>query len=146
MGNLIETIMGSGKLKGVTDAIKIGGLVDLLSTDGPYTLLCPHDEAFAQIPKSFYNSLLENRNDLAELVKCHIIKGNITSKDIEEKLKGSDSVKVDTLGGREVVFKSSGTLKHHFTVNSATIVSSDLRAENGIVHIIDKVLFMEEEN
>lgn len=144
MGNLIEIIMGSGKLKGVTDAIKIGGLVDMLSTDGPYTILCPHDEAFAQIPRSVYNSFLENRNDLVKLINYHIIKGNLTSKGIDEKLKNSDSSEIETLGGRKVVFKYSGALKHHFTVNSATIVSTDLRADNGIIHIIDKVLFLEE--
>lgn len=143
MGNLIETIGGSAKLKGVADAIKIGGMVDLLSTDGPYTLLCPHDEAFAQFPRSSFNSLLENRDELVRVIKYHVIRGKLTSKDIEEKMKEYGTFEIETLEGHKMIFKYSGTLKHHFTVNDSTIVSTDLRADNGIIHIIDKVLLLE---
>lgn len=141
MGNLTETIANSAKLKGVADTIKIAGLSEMLNTDGPYTVLCPHDEAFAQIPRSFFNSLLDNRDELLKLVKYHIIKGNLTSKDLNEKLKTENSFETVTLEGHSVVFRSSGLLRPHFMVNDATVVTSDLRADNGIVHIIDKVLF-----
>ncbi len=145
MGNLIETIVGSAKLKGVADAMKIGGMVDLLSADGPYTLLCPHDEAFAQVPRSLLNSILENKEELAKVIKYHIIRGSLTSRELAQKLKNKESLEVETMEGHRLAFRYSGTLKHHFTVNESSIVSADIRADNGIIHIIDKVLFISPE-
>lgn len=141
MGNLVEVLGKSDKLKGVTDAMKIAGLVDLLSEDGPYTVLAPNDEAIAQVPRSYFNALLENHVRLVRGVKYHVIKGEITSKDIEEMLEGKEALEIETLSGDKVTFNSSGDLKVHYTVNNATIVSMDLRADNGVIHTIDKVLF-----
>lgn len=144
MGSLIEVLGHSGKLKGMADAIKIAGLVDMLNSDGPFTILAPNDEAIAQVPRSYFNTLLEDKNKLKDAVLFHVIEGDLDSTNLEEMLASSESVEIQTMEGHKVVFRRSGTLRRHFTVNEATIASTDLKADNGIIHTIDAVLFVNE--
>lgn len=143
MGNIVEVLAKSDKFKGVTDAIKIAGLVELLSSKGPFTILAPHDEAVAQVPRSYFRNLISNRKGLAEIVKYHILQGEFTAKDIENKLNEKDSLEMETLSGEKVSLRFTGDLRKHYTVNKATIVSMDLRADNGVIHTLDTVLFYE---
>lgn len=141
MDSLIDVLSKSDKFKALTDAIKIAGMVDILSSDGPYTILAPTDEAVAQVPKSVFSALLENRDELIKSVKYHIIEGNLNSRKLLMKFKSATTVEVSTMEGQKVIFRVSGILKRHFMVDDATIISTDIKASNGFIHAIDAVLF-----
>lgn len=143
MGSVADVLGNSDKLKGVADAMKIAGLVEMLNTNGPFTVLAPNDEALAQVPRSFFNSLLENKDELKRTVLYHIIHDEIDSTKLKEMLKNSTTKEIETMEGHSVVLGYSGDLRYHFTVNGATIVSADLKADNGVIHTIDSVLYID---
>ena len=142
MGSLIDVLAKSDKLKAMADALKIAGMVQMLSSDGPFTILAPNDEAVAQVPRSYFNSLLENKEKLTKAVKYHIIPEKLTTEDLENMLKRRESAEVESMEGHSLEFRSIGNLKPHFTVNGATIVSTGFEADNGLIYIIDAVLFV----
>ncbi len=142
MGSLIDVLAKSDKLKAMADALKIAGMVQMLSSDGPFTVLAPNDEAVAQVPRSYFNSLLENKENLIKAVRYHIIPEKLTTEDLGNLLEKRDNAEVKSMEGHFLEFRSTGNLKPYFTVNGATIVSSGFEADNGIIYIIDAVLFV----
>ena len=138
----MEVMARSGKFKALSDAIKIAGLVDALNTEGPFTVLAPTDEAVAQVPKSEFTALLEDKDKLRQAVKYHLLEGTIDSRKMLEMLKSNSKVDFPTLSGHKLTFSQTGIFKKHIQVNSATIIASDIVAKNGIIHAIDSVLFI----
>lgn len=114
-------------------AVKAAGLLDALAGDGPFTVLAPTDEAFAQLPKGTVENLLkkENRAQLQEILEYHVIPGRVTAA--AAIAAGS----ADTLQGAPVGFEiAAGRLR----VQGANVTRTDVDAKNGIVHVIDRVL------
>ena len=114
-------------------AIKAAGLEDALRGDGPFTILAPTDEAFAKIPKEQLEALLQpaNRGKLTEILKFHVIPGRLTARQVVS------AGKAKTLqGGTVVASIEDGRL----VVAGANVVATDLKADNGIIHVIDTVL------
>jgi uncharacterized surface protein with fasciclin (FAS1) repeats len=120
----------------LSSAIKAAGLEETLRGDGPFTVLAPTDEAFAKLPKATLASLLKpaNRGKLAEILKYHVISGKVDARslvaqDRPRTLQGS-SIKVTIDEGR-------------LFINGAKVLSTDIAADNGILHVIDAVLIPE---
>ncbi|MCL4337052.1 MAG: fasciclin domain-containing protein [Candidatus Thermoplasmatota archaeon] len=141
MGSVIDLMSSSGKMKIVTDAIKSAQMVDLLKSDGPFTVFAPIDLAVAQGPAGKFRDVRGDREQFQLLVKYHIVKGSYTTSLIQESLKKKNHLELETLCGKKLILKYSGFFRSHIKVNEASIVSSDLLADNGIVHTIDTVLF-----
>jgi uncharacterized surface protein with fasciclin (FAS1) repeats len=132
-----DTIVGvaarAGSFKTLLAAAKAADLADALAGQGPLTVLAPTDEAFAALPEKTLKSLLqpENKQDLADILKYHVIAGEVPLAKALELGKGT------TLEGEAVTFKfADGRVR----VGAATLVKADIRASNGIIHVIDKVL------
>ncbi|MEL6329387.1 MAG: fasciclin domain-containing protein [Planctomycetota bacterium] len=131
--NIVGVADAAGSFSTLIAAAKAAGLAGALSGEGPLTVLAPTDEAFQKLPRGTVASLLkpENRDQLAAILKLHVIPGRVYSDQALAAQRG------DTLNGQPVTFRiDGGTPK----VNGATILTTDIEASNGVIHVIDTVL------
>lgn len=107
-------------------------MVETLKGEGPYTVFAPTDEAFAKLPKGTLESLLkpENKQKLVAILTYHVIPGKVMAKDVK-------SGKVKTASGSSFKMKVS---KKGVWVDNAKIVATDVKADNGVIHVIDTVI------
>ena len=133
---IVEIAAGAEDFSTLVAAVKAAGLVDVLSSKGPFTVFAPTNEAFAKPPEGTVESLLkpENKEKLIAVLKYHVVPGKVMAKDV---------VKVDsakTAQGSSVTVPVEGkTVK----VDNATVVKTDIEASNGVIHVIDTVIIPE---
>ena len=133
---IVEIAAGAEDFSTLVAAVKAAGLVDVLSSKGPFTVFAPTNEAFAKLPEGTVESLLkpENKEKLIAVLKYHVVPGKVMAKDV---------VKVDsakTAQGSSVTVTVEGkTVK----VDNATVVKTDIEASNGVIHVIDTVIIPE---
>jgi uncharacterized surface protein with fasciclin (FAS1) repeats len=131
--NIVETAKGTGQFDTLIAAAIAAGLAPTLSSKGPFTVFAPTDAAFAKLPKGTVESLLkpENKKKLAAILTYHVVAGEIEAKDIKS---GRSHVK--TVNGKSLtVRKHSGV-----SVNGVKVVTADVQASNGVIHVINRVL------
>ena len=131
-GNIVEVAAANGSFKTLTAALKAAGLDTTLATGGPYTVFAPTDEAFAALPKGTVEQLLkkENRDTLVKILTYHVIRG----ENVSTALKSGPAM---TLEGAPVRLNVSPV---GVMVNTSKVVQADVRASNGVIHVIDKVM------
>lgn len=119
-------------------AIEAAELTDVLKGDGPFTVFAPTNAAFDALPDGTLESLLmpENRDQLVEILTYHVIAGEVMSGDL------SDGMTAETVEGSEVTISLSDA---GAKVNDANVVSADIEASNGVIHVIDAVILPPEE-
>ncbi|PHI19253.1 hypothetical protein CEQ90_13655 [Lewinellaceae bacterium SD302] len=143
--NVPETVAESTDFKTLSRAIKVAGLAETLNATGPFTLFAPTDKAFASLPDGLLEALLrpENQASLRKILAHHVINGQLTAVEVMRGIKsGSGSMSVTSLEGADLtlseledeVFAEDGRGR------KAKIKSTDLKASNGMIHIIDRVL------
>mgnify|MGYP005831100507 CR=1 FL=1 len=107
------------------------GLVDTLSRGGPFTVFAPTDEAFGKLPKGTLDGLLKDTAKLKAIILYHAVSGEVKSSDISGKM----SVKM--VNGKAVTVEAAeGVVK----VNDAKVIKADIAADNGVIHVIDRVI------
>ena len=129
--NLVEVANEAGTFQTLLQAAKAAGLVDTLTGAGPYTVFAPTDEAFAKLPKGTVESLLKDKEKLSQILLYHVVPG---------ELKAAEVVKRNSLKsaqGSTIALKVQGT---KVMVNGATVSATDIKASNGIIHVIDQVI------
>ena len=133
--NIVGVAKSTGKFNTLLAAAEAAGLVDALNSRGPLTVFAPTDEAFAKLPEGTVESLLksENRDKLASILKYHVLPRKLTAGMLPHK---TIPVKSLNTSGRLRVTKSASGV----TVNDANVISANVRADNGVIHVIDKVL------
>ena len=133
--DLVQTAVDAGTFKTLTAALEAADLVGALQGKGPFTVFAPSDEAFAKLPRGTVENLLkpENKATLAAILTYHVVAGDVPAKQV---LTGKS---LTTLNGQRIdvtVEARTGVAR----VDQAAIVSTDIRATNGIIHVIDTVL------
>ncbi len=131
--DIVDTAVGAGKFGTLVAAVKAAGLVETLKGDGPFTVFAPTDEAFAKLPKGTVETLLkpENKEKLQAILTYHVVSGKVMAADVV-KLK-----KAKTVQGQDVAIAVvDGKVK----INDATVVATDIKCKNGVIHIIDSVI------
>jgi len=134
MSNIIEVARKEGGFSTLLKAIEVAGLVDTLSNDGPFTLFAPTDDAFSKLPSETLKELLNEPEKLKNILLFHIVKGKImtsAAKDMTEPME------VETLQGKKLKLDPF----KHLINDKAQFVKPDVEASNGVIHIIDAVLF-----
>lgn len=113
-------------------AVQAGELVETLQGDGPFTVFAPTNEAFAALPEGTLDNLLlpENKDQLVAILTYHVVAGKVMSTDL------SDGMTAATVNGAEITITTADGAK----VNGASVVSADIEASNGVVHVIDAVI------
>ncbi|MCJ8238558.1 fasciclin domain-containing protein [Peteryoungia algae] len=135
--NIVETAQQAGSFKTLHAAAQAAGLVDALSSGGPLTVFAPTDEAFAALPAGTVENLLkpENKDQLAAILSYHVVGRELTSTMLPGRTIHVRTIKSG--GDRTLAVTKSGS---GVTVDGANVVSADIRADNGVIHVIDKVM------
>ena len=130
MADIVETATNAGSFKTLVTVIEAAGLLDLLQSPGPYTVLAPTDEAFAKIPTNTIASWLEDIPKLKKILTYHILFGEVLTENLLELSSA------ETVEGSVVGIDTSDGIK----VNDAKVLTPNILADNGVIHIIDAVL------
>ena len=130
--DIVDTAAEAGSFATLLAAAEAAGLVDTLKGDGPLTVFAPTDEAFAALPAGTVESLLEpaNKDKLTAILTYHVVPGAVMSGDL------SDGMTAATVAGGEITVSLGDAVK----INDATVVTPDIEASNGVIHVIDSVL------
>lgn len=130
--DIVDTATEAGTFTTLVAAVQAADLVDTLKGDGPFTVFAPTDAAFAALPDGTVAMLLEpeNKDKLVAILTYHVVPGKVMSGDL------SDDMKAATVQGGEVTID----LDNGVMVNDANVVTADIEAENGVIHVIDKVI------
>jgi uncharacterized surface protein with fasciclin (FAS1) repeats len=131
--DIVETAMAAGSFKTLAKALQAADLVDTLKGKGPFTVFAPTDEAFAKLPAATLNDLLkpENKKKLQRILTYHVVPGRVSASDVV-KLSTAKAVSGDTID----IKASGGTVM----VDGARVVTTDVPASNGVIHVIDTVI------
>lgn len=130
MADIVDTAVSAGSFNTLVAAVKAAGLVDTLKSPGPFTVFAPTDEAFAKLPEGTVDSLLKDIPQLTKILTYHVVSGKVLSSDVVKLDKAT------TVQGSDVKIDASSGVK----VNDATVVTPDVEADNGVIHVIDSVL------
>jgi uncharacterized surface protein with fasciclin (FAS1) repeats len=132
--DIVETAVSNGSFNTLTAALQAAGLVETLKGNGPYTVFAPTDEAFKKLPAGTVENLLkpENKAQLQKVLTYHVVAGNVMSGDLKGKTTDAKTVQ----GSAVRVDASGNTVK----VDNATVTQADVKASNGVIHVIDSVI------
>ena len=131
--DIVDVAVGAGQFNTLAAALEAAGLVDTLKSDGPFTVFAPTDEAFAKLPEGTVETLLmpENRDQLIAVLTYHVVPGKVYAADVvtlseATTVQGSD-VDISVMDGK-------------VRVDEALVVATDIKASNGVIHVIDSVI------
>ena len=130
--DIVDTAVAAGTFNTLVAAVTAADLVDTLKGEGPFTVFAPTDAAFEALPEGTVENLLkpENKDQLIAVLTYHVVPGKVMSGDL------SDDMTAATVQGGEITIDlDSGVM-----VNDATVVTADIEADNGVIHVIDKVI------
>lgn len=130
--DIVDTAVEAGSFTTLVAAVEAAGLVETLKGPGPFTVFAPTDEAFAALPAGTVENLLmpENRDQLAAVLSYHVVPGKVMSSDLTNGMMAA------TVQGSEVTIMTEGGVK----VDGANVVTADIEASNGVIHVIDAVI------
>lgn len=130
MANIVEVAQGAGTFNTLITAVTAAGLADTLTGPGPFTVFAPTDEAFEKLPAGTVESLLNDIPLLTSVLTYHVVSGKMMAADV----LAEDSL--PTVQGQSITVSQNGSAK----VDNATIVTTDIEADNGVIHVIDSVI------
>jgi len=135
--NIVEVAKGAGSFNTLIAAAQAAGLADTLAQGENLTVFAPTDEAFAKLPAGTVENLLkpENRDQLTAILSYHVVPRKLTS----DMLPGR-SIHVKTLKSQGDKTLSISKSAAGVMVDNASVVSADIMADNGIIHVIDTVV------
>jgi len=131
--DIVDTAVGAGQFTTLVAAVQAAGLVDALKGDGPMTVFAPTDAAFAALPEGTVENLLkpENKDQLIDILTYHVLPGAVMASDVNAK-----KLTVEMLNGDSATVTGWDGVK----IDGATVVSADIEATNGVIHVIDQVI------
>jgi len=128
--DIVDTAVEAGTFTTLVAAVEAAGLVETLKGEGPFTVFAPTDEAFAALPEGTVEALLEDPEALAAVLTYHVVAGKVMSGDL------SNNMMATTVNGADVTIMTEGGVM----VNDANVVTADIEASNGVIHVIDAVI------
>jgi len=131
--NIVETAVANGSFNTLVAAVTAAELVETLSGAGPFTVFAPVDDAFAALPAGTVESLIlpENKAQLAGILTYHVVAGKVMSGDLSDGM-----VAATVNGGNITIHIQDGKV----LINDAEVVIADVETDNGVIHVINKVI------
>lgn len=127
---IVDVAVGAGSFTTLVTALKAAGLVETLQGEGPFTVFAPTDEAFAQLPEGALAGLLADPDALRAVLTAHVVSGKAMAADVvgmtEVTTVSGDTFPISTADG--------------VTVGGVSVVTTDIEASNGVIHVIDAVI------
>lgn len=130
--DIVDTAVAAGSFKTLVAAVTAADLGATLKGKGPFTVFAPSDDAFAKLPAGTVEDLVKpsNKAKLAAILTLHVVSGKVMAADIKGPMHpasvNGETLDIDTANG--------------VTVNGAKVVTADVEASNGVIHVIDTVL------
>lgn len=134
---IVEIAAEDGRFTTLVAAVQAAGLAETLSSEGPFTVFAPTDDAFAALPKGILDSLLlpENKQQLTDILLYHVVPGKVMAEDVV----GLDGQMADTaLEGKQIDIKTD--MGSVYLNENVKVIITDIEASNGVIHVIDAVL------
>lgn len=130
-GTIVDVAAGNPDFETLVGAVTAADLVETLSGDGPFTVFAPTDDAFDALPEGLLDALLlpENKDALTSILTYHVVSGEVMAADVT-------AGDVETVEGSTIAITTDGGVM----VNDANVVTTDVDASNGVIHVIDKVI------
>jgi uncharacterized surface protein with fasciclin (FAS1) repeats len=130
-GDLVQVATGAGSFKTLLAAAQAAGLVETLKGSGPLTVFAPTDAAFAKLPAGTVERLLQNPEQLRAILAYHVVPGKVLAADVV-RMQAANTVQ-----GSPIRVSTEGrTVK----INDSTVLTPNVMASNGVIHVIDTVL------
>ena len=131
-GDIVQVATSAGSFKTLLQAATAAGLVDTLKGAGPYTVFAPTDAAFAALPAGTLDGLLKDPTKLKDILLYHVISGQVTADQVVKLASAT------TVEGKPIkITVKDGTV---YLNDTAKVVTTDIPASNGVIHVIDAVL------
>jgi uncharacterized surface protein with fasciclin (FAS1) repeats len=142
---IVDVAVGSKDHTTLVAAVKAAGLVETLSGTGPFTVFAPVNDAFAKLPAGTVDFLLkpENKKMLSAVLTYHVVAGNLLAADVLKAIAdGGGKAVVKTVLGASLTasIEDGKVILTDVKGNKATVVATDLKGSNGVIHVIDSVL------
>lgn len=130
-GTIVDVAAGNPDFETLVAAVTAADLVETLSGDGPFTVFAPTDDAFDALPEGLLDALLlpENKDALTSILTYHVVSGEVMAADVT-------AGDVATVEGSTIAITTDGGVM----VNEANVVTTDVDASNGVIHVIDAVI------
>ena len=133
VADIVQTAAGAGIFNTLLAAVDAAGLTAILKGDGPFTVFAPTDDAFADVPADALNALLADPQALAAVLTYHVVPGALDAASVLA------SSSLSTVNGADATISLDGDGNPR--IDDAIIIQTNVGARNGIVHIIDRVIF-----
>jgi len=131
--DIVDSATADGSLKTLVTALQAAGLTETLKGEGPFTVFAPNDAAFAKLPKEKLDALLKDKAALTKLLTAHIVAHKITTEDVQ-------AGKVKSIEGHELKLDVTEGVK---VDGVPTVGGGDIKADNGMIYVVDTVLGQE---
>ena len=146
--NIVETAVSNDSFSTLVAAVQAADLVDALSSDGPFTVFAPTNDAFNNLPDGTLSTLLqpENLETLQSILTYHVVAGQFMAEDVVQAINGNGGqFTVETLQGGELTLKlwEGNVYVKDTNGNKAQIIITDVETSNGVIHAIDNVVLPE---
>jgi len=128
--NIVDTARDAGAFTTLVTAIEGAGLEATLAGDGPFTVFAPNDEAFEALPAGAVAALLAEPAKLAKVLTYHVVPGRVSSQQV------AHLTSAPTVNGEDLRVTANGGVQ----IDGAHVLSADIEAANGVIHVIDRVL------
>ena len=134
--DIVDTAAAAGTFATLLKAAQAAGLVETLKSDGPLTIFAPNDEAFAKLPAGTVEALLKDKEKLRAILTYHVVSGKVPAS----KVVGMRWAQ--TVQGQSLIVRAG---KNGVSIDGAKVITADIPASNGIIHIIDRVVIPRED-
>lgn len=143
--NIVENAVNSQDHTTLVAAVKAAGLVDVLQSEGPFTVFAPTNDAFAKLPEGTVETLLkpENKEKLQTILKYHVVAGDFKAKDIMKMIKkmdGKASIKTVAGGTLTAWMKGKDLYITDENGNASKVTIANVNQSNGVIHVVDTVV------
>jgi uncharacterized surface protein with fasciclin (FAS1) repeats len=141
--NIVENAVNSKDHTTLVAAVKAAGLVETLSSAGPFTVFAPTNEAFNKLPKGTVDALIkpENKATLTKILTYHVVAGKLSAADLWAKIKAGQT-ELKTVQGGALWIKAEG--KKLYLVDEkggkSWVTIADVNQSNGVIHVVNTVL------
>jgi uncharacterized surface protein with fasciclin (FAS1) repeats len=142
---IVENAMNSADHETLVAAVQAAGLAETLSSEGPFTVFAPTDEAFAMLPEGTVETLLEpdNKAALTEVLTCHVVAADVMAAAIRGMIDDDGGTHpVPTVGGctLQATYMGDTIMLEDEQGRQAQVTIADVKQSNGVIHVIDTVL------
>jgi|TARA_B100001939_G_scaffold171116_2_gene147525 uncharacterized surface protein with fasciclin (FAS1) repeats len=146
--NIVETAVSNDSFSTLVAAVQAADLVDALSSDGPFTVFAPTNDAFNNLPDGTLSTLLqpENQETLQSILTYHVVAGQFMAEDVVQAINDNGGqFTVETLQGGELTLKlwEGNVYVKDTNGNKAQIIITDVETSNGVIHAINNVVLPE---